>query len=174
MAMCAVLQTGAQSFADGQIDSYEMTKGINRRIFRLSATVFNLLATKITLVRAGVDFSDLALDFIDLISTPASPPQLSSSKFRADVDQVERELSGWLDTMDMLPMDNRTRIGSLACWHTCNILLRHQLRELSMADQATQSSAATILDLCIETGDKIEFMNWVSLFLWIWALRARG
>lgn len=58
-------------------------------------------------------------------------------------------------------MDTRTRIGSLAYWHLCMILLEKDLKGGRIDDPAVQSSARTILDLCVETGDKIEFMNWV-------------
>lgn len=140
-----------------------MTKGIQRRIFRLSATIVNLLASKITLIRAGIDFTS-PFDPIHPGAEWELPASLAYTTYLNQLSLVEQDLQQWWIEKDTMRMDARTRIGSLTYWHLCTILLEKDLKGGRMDDPVVQSSARTILDLCVETGDKIEFMNWVSMF----------
>ena len=58
-------------------------------------------------------------------------------------------------------MDGRTQTGSLVYWNASNILVHRAL--CGVSDDAVDGSVRAILDLCVETGDKIEYMNWVSV-----------
>lgn len=51
-------------------------------------------------------------------------------------------------------------IGSMALWHSAQIIVLRDLQKRGRDDADVQSSAAAILELCIEAGDKVEFLNW--------------
>jgi hypothetical protein len=49
----------------------------------------------------------------------------------------------------------------LVLWHACHILLRREIEQRSGMDEQVQSDARSIVGLCLEAGDKIEYLNWV-------------
>ncbi|KAK4688319.1 hypothetical protein P7C73_g1795, partial [Tremellales sp. Uapishka_1] len=77
---------------------------------------------------------------------------------------IVHDLEAWRVTSASLQMIPRTFIGSLAHWHCCAILVWRYLQHRERGDLEIQSSADTILELCLEVGDKIEYMNWVGRF----------
>lgn len=124
-----------------------MTKGIQRRIFRLAIETARLVAERIS------------LDRLD------SEPFLRK-KHEADLLQLEADLDLWQEEYPTFQMDGRTQTGSLAYWNASNILVQRELRGVS--DDRVDGSVTAILDLCVETGDKIEYMNWVGFVPAAW------
>jgi hypothetical protein len=78
------------------------------------------------------------------------------------VSRLQQDLEQWYAQSPGMAMDPRTHMGSLAMWHACKILLRRDLQNQSRADSDIQASVRATLELCLEAGDKIEYMNWVS------------
>ena len=78
------------------------------------------------------------------------------------IGEVRAKLEAWYYDASTLTKEDRTRVGSLALWHACQILLRHRLSGETRTDDALHLHARAIIDLCVESGDKIEYLNWVS------------
>jgi hypothetical protein len=62
----------------------------------------------------------------------------------------------------LIDKESRTRIGSMTLWHACRILVHHDIEQASSTDEAVRADASAIIDLCMESGDKVECLNWVS------------
>ena len=138
--------------------SIELTKGVHRETVRLIARTATLIANKRSLRRYGL-IQGLA-PFTASSTFFGVTPDIALDAYTHSVSQLEADLGRW--TLNESVGDQRTRIGSLAYWHMCRILLRKYIQDLPMEDPDCQSSAKAILELCVEAGDKIEFLNWVS------------
>jgi hypothetical protein len=91
----------------------------------------------------------------------------TTGKHDAEIDTRELASAMELWKMDFVfrSLATRVQIGSLAMWHACKILLAVELDSRSRSDVDIQASANVILHLCLEVGDKVEFMNWVRTTL---------
>lgn len=131
---------------------------MHRETVRLIARTATLVANKRTLRRYGL-LQGLA-PFTTASTFFGVTPDIALDAYSHSVSELERALGSW--TPNESVGDQRTRIGSLAYWHMCRILLRKFIQDGPLDDAECQSSAKSILDLCVEAGDKIEFLNWVS------------
>jgi hypothetical protein len=62
----------------------------------------------------------------------------------------------------LVDKESRTRIGSMTLWHACRILVHHDIEQASPMDETVRADASAVIDLCMESGDKVECLNWVS------------
>ena len=84
------------------------------------------------------------------------------SRHMFEVEQLILVLDEWKIEYPSLDLDLRTQLGSLVYWHAINIIVKKEQSSGRVLDETIQMSAVSILDLCVETGDKIEFLNWAS------------
>lgn len=98
--------------------------------------------------------------FANMISHLPHPSQLQPSLTPSN---IEFDLTSWriLDTLETVP--GRVRAGSLAFWYAARILLSRHIYRRSPEDEATKEAALGILTLSGTLGDKIEYLNLVSL-----------
>lgn len=98
-------------------------------------------------------------------TTAPADSRSSSLNRRMDTEDIascSAALERWREDHMHATWSDRTRIGSLAVWNATRIILRYGLLGVAVEDVWVQSAAVDILDLCIEAGDKIELLNWVS------------
>jgi hypothetical protein len=95
---------------------------------------------------------------VDLIGVASHPHIAGSTEIATSLTSLTR----WREEHVHATWTERTRIGSLALWNATNIIVRYGLLGAPLEDGSVQSAALDILNLCIEAGDKIEYLNWVS------------
>jgi hypothetical protein len=135
-------------------------------MLRLAITTATLLADSRTLRRYGVHFvhkvSFAQSGSASRISSGVDVPgAFAHAELEDSVTKLEQDLLQWSAQAPTASLDARTHVGSMALWHTCNILLRRELQDHPRDDPEIQASARNVLELCLEAGDKIEIMNWV-------------
>ena len=81
---------------------------------------------------------------------------------RRSVKSLEDDLHAWMADVGNEPADPRIRVGTMTMWHMCFIIVRHYLFGMSMEEAGVQLSARTILELCMEAGDRPQFLSWVN------------
>jgi hypothetical protein len=140
---------------------------LQRRIIRLALTAANLVAECRTLKKYNIDFvHKVSYRQADILTRLSGVMDVSGTFAHAEledsVSRLQQDLEQWYAQSPGMAMDPRTHMGSLAMWHACKILLRRDLQNQSRADSDIQASVRATLELCLEAGDKIEYMNWVS------------
>jgi hypothetical protein len=75
---------------------------------------------------------------------------------------LKSELDEWYMETSLVDKESRTRIGSMTLWHACRILVHHDIEQASLTDETVRADASAVIDLCMESGDKVECLNWVS------------
>jgi hypothetical protein len=91
------------------------------------------------------------------LHSPAAMERMELSRRLAD---CQIELATWRAEAPARYMDQRTMVGSMALWHEAQIIVLRDMQKRGRDDADVQSSAAAVLELCIEAGDKVEFLNW--------------
>lgn len=91
------------------------------------------------------------------LHSPAAMERMALSRRLSD---VQIDLSTWRAEAPARYMAPRTMIGSMTMWHGLQILMLRDMQKRGRDDADVQSSASAILELCIEVGDKVEFLNW--------------
>ena len=76
---------------------------------------------------------------------------------------LSSEMELWKISLDSSDILERYRCGSLAFWHACRIILWRNGMNVLVDPADVQSAAMEILRLCTAAGDKVEYMNWVSI-----------
>jgi hypothetical protein len=76
---------------------------------------------------------------------------------------LSSEMDLWKISFDSSDILERYRCGSLAFWHACRIIVWRNGMNVTMGHADVQSAAMEILRLCTAAGDKVEYMNWVSI-----------
>jgi hypothetical protein len=75
---------------------------------------------------------------------------------------IKLELDAWNLHTSSSDRESRTTIGSLALWHACHILIHRDIEQATWADETLLLNASAVIDLCVQSSDKIEYLNWVS------------
>jgi len=94
------------------------------------------------------------------LHSPAAMERMELSRRLAD---VQIELATWRAEAPARYMAPRTMMGSMTLLHAVQIVVLREMQKRGRDDTDVQSSAAAILELCIEVGDKVEFLNWSLL-----------
>ncbi|WWD07857.1 hypothetical protein V865_005964 [Kwoniella europaea PYCC6329] len=152
-------------------DSCEGTWGMHRSIPRLMTRVINLTYESADLDRQSF-FDHPNQPFI-----PSNPDnhmaQLAlawleekrrwreSLTFR--INELRTDMANWIVTVPQTITRKRTKDGSLATWHAFHILIMRDLLKLPREEETIQKSADTVLEICSQVGDKIEWMNFSLL-----------
>nr|XP_019008670.1 uncharacterized protein I206_06352 [Kwoniella pini CBS 10737]OCF47451.1 hypothetical protein I206_06352 [Kwoniella pini CBS 10737] len=136
-------------------DSCESTWGMHRSIPRLMTRVINLTWESQDLERQS---------FFDY---EEKKRWRQSLKFR--INELRNDMSNWILNIPKTILRKRTKDGSLATWHSFQILILRDLLKLPRENEIIQKSADTVLDICSQVGDKVEWMNF-SLLITITAL----
>ncbi|GFZ42328.1 hypothetical protein JCM24511_00043 [Saitozyma sp. JCM 24511] len=149
-------------------ESIEASYGLQRRIIRLALTAANLVAECRTLRKYNIDFvHKVSYRQADILTRLSGVMDVSGTFAHAEledsVSRLQQDLEEWYTQSPGMAMDPRTHMGSLAMWHACKILLRRDLQNQPRADSDIQASVRATLELCLEAGDKIEYMNWPLL-----------
>ena len=130
-----------------QREEFENTTGFRRSILQISRQVIRLAADMIVQIRMRPsEHGSTQLEDMNAI------------KITDSLAALER----WREEHAYATWTERTRIGSMAVWNATHIILRYGLLDAPVEDPSVQAAAMDILDLCIQAGDKIEYLNWVS------------
>lgn len=79
---------------------------------------------------------------------------------------VAAQLDLWRYELPTALSAARIQLGSLAFWHAMRILLLTQVYSRTRTDRDVQKSAGAVIELCMEAGDKPEFLQLVSGHEW--------
>jgi hypothetical protein len=90
----------------------------------------------------------------------AATERMELSRRLAD---AQIELATWRAEAPARYMAPRTMMGSMSLLQAVQIIVLRDMQKRPREDRDVQSSAAAILELCIEVGDKVEFLNWSLL-----------
>lgn len=136
-----------------QTQTFEARFGMDRHLVRCFATVADCIHQRIRLQeRTG---SWLGASFGSHSASERRDLELRTRS-------VSSELSDWYMETSLVDKDSRTSIGSMTLWHACRILVHHDIEQASSTDQTVRADASAVIDLCMESGDKVECLNWVS------------
>lgn len=148
----ALSTTGA---TDREWESIESLVGSDRGILRLVSCVLTIYAAWL---RFESHYQPLhELDGIHHPPTSATMEHMSLNRRLAD---IQMDLANWRAEAPTRYMSARTLVGSMALYHTCQILILRDMQKRARDDVDVQAAAYAILELCIEVGDKVEFLNW--------------
>jgi hypothetical protein len=136
-----------------QAQTFEARFGMDRHLVRCFAMVADCIHQRIRLQeRTG--------------SWLGAPLGSHCASERRDLDLRTRsltsELDDWYMGTSLVDKESRTRIGSMTLWHACRILVHHDIEQASPMDETVRADASAVIDLCMESGDKVECLNWVS------------
>nr|XP_018265513.1 uncharacterized protein I303_01879 [Kwoniella dejecticola CBS 10117]OBR87671.1 hypothetical protein I303_01879 [Kwoniella dejecticola CBS 10117] len=142
-------------------DSCESTWGMHRSIPRLMTRVINLTWESQDLERQSF------FDYEGDIPISQKKRWRESLKFR--IHELRNDMASWIINVPQTIQRKRSKDGSLATWHAFQILILRDLLKVPRTDEMIQKSADTVLDICSQVGDKVEWMNF-SLLITITAL----
>ncbi|WVW78644.1 hypothetical protein I302_100604 [Kwoniella bestiolae CBS 10118] len=149
-------------------DSCEGTWGMHRTIPRLMTRVINLTYESAELDRQSFfDFPDqtcihppsdnhLALQWLE-------EKKRWGESLTIRINELRHDMANWILTVPQNITRKRTKDGSLATWHAFQILILRDLLKLPREDEGIQKSADTVLEICSQVGDKVEWMNFSIL-----------
>jgi len=126
---------------------------MDRRLIRYLATLADCVMQRIRLQQHTGSWLGLQSD----VQVAGERRELE-----ARTQSIELELETWHSQTFSIEKDSRTRIGSLAFWHACHILIHRDIKQGMWTDETLMSHASAVVDLCIRSSDKIEYLNWVS------------
>lgn len=89
-----------------------------------------------------------------------SPAAMQRMELSRRLGETQIDLATWRAEAPARYMAPRTMVGSMTLWHSAQIMVLRDMQKRGKDDADVQSSAAAILELCIEAGDKVEFLNW--------------
>lgn len=138
-----------------QWESIESLVGFDRSILRIFSSVLALYAE-------WRRFEDRyrPVNELDPSVSPHSSAAMDRLELSRRLTDMQMELATWRAEASTRYMAARTMVGSMTLWHAAQILILRDMQKRSREDAEIQSSAAAILELCIEVGDKVEFLNW--------------
>ncbi|KLT46037.1 hypothetical protein CC85DRAFT_325289 [Cutaneotrichosporon oleaginosum] len=146
---------GTTGITDREWESIEALVGYDRSLMRIVATILALYAEWRAFEAHYRPLNEL--DPAVSLHSPAAMERMELSRRLAD---CQIELATWRAEAPARYMDQRTMVGSMALWHEAQIIVLRDMQKRGRDDADVQSSAAAVLELCIEAGDKVEFLNW--------------
>ncbi|EKD01466.1 hypothetical protein A1Q2_04215 [Trichosporon asahii var. asahii CBS 8904] len=146
---------GTTGSTDREWESLESLVGFDRSMVRLAATVLTLYSRW-----RKFEAHYRPLNELDPAVSLHSPAAMERMELSRQLTNVQVEMSTWRSEAPARYMAPRTMIGSMTLWHGMQIILLRDMQKRGRDDADVQSSASAILELCIEVGDKVEFLNW--------------
>lgn len=129
--------------------------GFDRSMVRLAATVLTLYSRW-----RKFEAHYRPLNELDPAVSLHSPAAMERMELSRQLSNVQVEMATWRSEAPARYLAPRTMIGSMTLWHGMQIILLRDMQKRGRDDADVQSSASAILELCIEVGDKVEFLNW--------------
>ncbi|BEI82478.1 hypothetical protein CcaverHIS002_0303460 [Cutaneotrichosporon cavernicola] len=146
---------GTTGGTDREWESIEALVGYDRSLMRIVGTILALYSEWRAFEAHYRPLNEL--DPAVSLHSPAAMERMELSRRLAD---CQIELATWRAEAPARYMDQRTMVGSMALWHEAQIIVLRDMQKRGRDDADVQSSAAAVLELCIEAGDKVEFLNW--------------
>jgi hypothetical protein len=136
-----------------QSNPIESRFGMNRRLIRCLASLADCVVQRIRLQQQTGSWLGTLSD-----------GRVIGERLDLDVrtKSIKSELEDWYIETSSADKETRTRIGSLALWHACQIVIHRDIEQAAWTDETLLSNASAVIDLCVQSSDKIEYLNWVS------------
>ncbi|WOO78823.1 Aspercryptin biosynthesis cluster-specific transcription regulator atnN [Vanrija pseudolonga] len=150
---------GNTGSTDREWESVESLFGFDRLLVRITCNTLQLFS----------NCREFEAHHGPLLNPPTSlsldsPSTVARADMSRRVADAQLELAQWRAEASARYMTPRTMIGSMTLWHMLQIMMLRDVQKRPRDDTEVQSSAAAILELCIEVGDKVEFLNWALLY----------
>ncbi|WRT64951.1 uncharacterized protein IL334_001892 [Kwoniella shivajii] len=147
-------------------DSIESTWGMHRSIPRLMTRTLNLVCESRDLDRQSFfdsDGDETIIHTSGLALLWVEEKTRWRQNLKLKINELRRDMEEWIINIPSTLKRKRTHDGSLAAWHGFQILILKDLMRLPRSNIDIQKSADTVLDICSQVGDKVEWMNFSLL-----------